>query len=319
MRTEALRPAMPALEVLNVHSSRPILVAVDASASTAILCPAAVSLARSTGSSLLLAHVLPASTIAAQLHHARERLERIARFARLQGVVASTVLLAGDPVEQIVSYTAGNSVGTVALGSYGDWENCGLRGSVADAIVRQSPVPVLVWRIPLGETHAASSTLRHLLVPLDGSRPAERVVPEALTLARATGARVLLVQAVRPFPPLVGGTAGELERRELQVAGEYLASVREQFSHLGVPIDVTVRLGRPSDVIHWVVRETAADLVLMATHGRSGLRRERLGSVALDLLRRDVPMLLHGPGVAASWEARPPVMLDLSPRHALAS
>ena len=86
-----------------------------------------------------------------------------------------------------------------------------------------------------------------------------------------------------------------------------------------MPIDVTVRLGRKSDIIHWVVQETAADLVVMATHGRSGLRRERLGSVALDLLQGNAPLLLYGPGVVANWGARPPVTLDLPARRAMAS
>ena len=50
-------------------------------------------------------------------------------------------------------------------------------------------------------------------------------------------------------------------------------------------MEVTVRLGHPAEVIRWVVQETATDLVVMATHGRTGLHRERLGSVALDVLQ----------------------------------
>jgi nucleotide-binding universal stress UspA family protein len=185
---------------------------------------------------LLLAHVLPDGTTAPGMDRARERLERIARDARLQGVVASTVLLVGDPVEQIVSYTAGNGIGTVALVSHGDWGNDGgLQSSVADAIVvRQAPVPVLVWRAPLGDTQAASSRLQRLVVPLDGSRLAEGALPDALDLVRATGGRVLLVHVVNAWQPVVGRTNSDLVQCELRAAGEYLASVRDRFRHLRV-------------------------------------------------------------------------------------
>jgi nucleotide-binding universal stress UspA family protein len=197
----------------------------------------------------------------------------------------------------------GNQVAALALGSHGDWGNDGgLHGSVADAIIRQSPVPVLVRHGPTDRKQGAPAPFRQVVVPLDGSRLAERAVPAALALARAGGGRVLFVQVVQERRPFVGGGSSNLVARELQAAGEYLTSVRERFWHVGVPTEVTVRLGRPAEVIRWVIRESAADLVVMATHGRSGLRREHLGSVALDVLHADVPLLLHPPTAVRQWD-----------------
>jgi hypothetical protein len=59
-------------------------------------------------------------------------------------------------------------------------------------------------------------------------------------------------------------------------------------------------------VIRWFMQETAADLVVMATHGRSGLRRERLGSVALDVLQGEAPLLLRPPTAFSTWGDRSP-------------
>jgi nucleotide-binding universal stress UspA family protein len=154
------------------------------------------------------------------------------------------------------------------------------------------------------------SCFQHVVVPLDGSRLAERAVPDALTLARAGGGHVTLVQAVDRWRPFSDGAGSSLTTRELQAAGEYVSAVRERYWWVGVPIAVTVRLGPPGQVIRWVVQETAADLVVMATHGRAGLRREQLGSVALDVLHGEVPLLLRSPSAERQWDALRPVQFD---------
>jgi nucleotide-binding universal stress UspA family protein len=296
-----------------------VLVALDGSAHSAAVLPDAVHLATCLGGSLVLAQVMPSRSTNALLHGARARLERLVQSAWAQGVSASTVLLEGNPSEQIVSHALGNGIAAMALGSHGDWGNDGgLSGSVAEAIIRRSPVPILVRRAPAARSQAALPGFQHVLVPLDGSRPAERAVPAALALARASGGRMTLVQVVDAGRPSGDGRGGGLVARELQAASEYLTAVRERFWHLRVPMEVTVRLGHPAEVIRWVVEETAADLVVMATNGRAGLHHERLGSVVFDVWHGDVPLLLIPPAAVTNWGDRPPARPDIFAGHALA-
>ncbi|MGI8915177.1 MAG: universal stress protein [Chloroflexota bacterium] len=296
-----------------------LLVALDGSAHAAAVLPDAVHLARCLGGSLLLVRAMSCGSTKSLVHGAREPLARLARAAQAQGVAASILLLEGEPAEQIVSYALGNAIAAIAVGSRVDWGNDGgLYGSVADAIIRQSPVPVLVRCSRAERTPAAPSRFQRVLVPLDGSRLAERAVPDALTLARASGGRVLLVQVIAERQPFIKGGSSELVARELQAAGEYLTAVRERHWHVGVPIEVTVRLGRPAEVIRWIIQETAADLVVMATHGRAGLHRERMGSVALDVLQAEAPLLLRPPGAVRHWDDRSPALRDVSADHQFA-
>jgi nucleotide-binding universal stress UspA family protein len=290
-----------------------VLVALDGSGVATAVVPDAVALARHADGSVVLAEVLPSGSADAVVSATRARLGRLATTVQAKGVAASTVLLAGDPAEQIVSYVYGNGVDAVALGSHATWDNDGsLYGSVADAIVRQSPVPTLVRRVPANGPAWTAARFQRLLVPLDGSRLAERAIPDALALASATGGRVLLVQAVGGVRRFGDGDSASLVDRELRAAGEYLTSLCERYRAVGVPLDATVRLGDPAETIRWVARETGADLVVMATHGRSGLRRERLGSVALAALQ-DVPRVLLRSSVAATVADCPPAAT--APEH----
>jgi nucleotide-binding universal stress UspA family protein len=305
-------------ETPSERDGRRVLVALDGATSDAVL-PDAVNLARCLGGSLLLAHVMPPGSVEPTIRIARDRLERLVQSARDHGVGAATILLEGEPTEQITGYLLGNPVAALALGSRGDWGNDGgLYGSVADAVLRQSPVPVLVRRAPAGPKQAPPAPFRQVVVPLDGSRLAERAVPQALTLAGASGGRVLFVHVVQDRRPFVGGGGSTLVGRELQAAGEYLTAIRERFLQVGVPMEVTVRLGPPAETIRWVLREMAADLVVMATHGRSGVRREHLGSVALDVLQADVPLLLHPPTAVRPWDDGSSSPRDLSAGRAIA-
>jgi nucleotide-binding universal stress UspA family protein len=311
------RPGVAAMtESARTPGFRHVLVALDGSAASTAVVPDAVALARHAEGSVVLAQVLPPGSPDAAVSAARARLGRLATAIEAEGIAATTVLLEGAPAEQIVGFVAGNDIDLVALGSHGAWgDDGGLHGSVADTIIRQSPVPTLVRRAPAGQPTSSAARFQRLLVPLDGSPLAERAVPHALALAKATGGQVLLVQSVADVRSFRDGGSATLIARELRAADEYLASLRERYRSAGVPLDITVRLGRPAETIRWVAQETGADLVVMATHGRSGLRRERMGSVALAVLQGSLPLLLLGSSVTTATEAgRPPARRpDISP------
>ena len=124
-----------------------------------------------------------------------------------------------------------------------------------------------------------------IVVPLDGSAQSNAALPLVRTFARAAAASVTLVRVARDSES-TGQVAAELDRIAQELAGS------------DIPVDAVVRQGEPADEIHDVVRATGADLVIMRTHGRSGLGRVVLGSVAEQVLKESaVPVVLLRPGV----------------------
>ena len=157
-----------------------------------------------------------------------------------------------------------------------------------------------------------------IMVPLDGSAFAERAVEAAIALARTGNVRVHLVQAHEP--PIVPSSPDVLvpydaewdavRRREEQ---EYLQTVANRVSErAGVPVRSEVVDGPPAMSLAMYARDMEVDLIVMTTHGRSGLSRLWLGSVADGVVRRSgVPVLL----IRAGESATEPI--DLYPRHIL--
>jgi nucleotide-binding universal stress UspA family protein len=127
---------------------------------------------------------------------------------------------------------------------------------------------------------------RSVLVPLDGSELAASALPLAQILALSQGAELTLV-TVLPADIEPGWTRG---------LADYLQEVAAPVRAAGVVVHTTIRLGEPAAAIRELVLECDADLVVMATHGRTGLGRAVLGSVADQVLRSgQVPVLLLHP------------------------
>ena len=143
--------------------------------------------------------------------------------------------------------------------------------------------------------------VKKILVPLDGSREAEAVLPEAVQLAECCGAELLLLQVAfaHVFPGL------DPTEEEVQVIGNaegYLAEVAKRLTGSGLPVRTAVRYGRPIAQILDHIASKGVDMVAMSTHGRSGLRHLVMGSVAEAVVRRAaVPVLLLRPR-AEQWE-----------------
>ncbi len=126
-----------------------------------------------------------------------------------------------------------------------------------------------------------------ILVPLDGSELAERVVKPAVRLAEAMEARLILLTVVSPLPRK---EASDLVQQAVQTnqyeAGLYLRAVRSRLLPTAVPVDTAVLVGAPAPTIITYAGEHAIDLIVMSTHGRSGLTRWSFGRVADKVLRR---------------------------------
>ncbi|MDQ6832058.1 MAG: universal stress protein [Chloroflexota bacterium] len=147
---------------------------------------------------------------------------------------------------------------------------------------------------------------RHILVPLDGSHLAAAALPYAVALARAADARITLLAILEPVPAHVGlpSAAGqEADERRVTESTAYLEFVAAPLRATGLAVTTVVRHGNPAETILADAEDEDCSLVVMGTHGRTGLERARAGSVARHVLRHAiVPTLVVPPGNDAATE-----------------
>jgi nucleotide-binding universal stress UspA family protein len=147
-----------------------------------------------------------------------------------------------------------------------------------------------------------------ILVPLDGSILAESALAPAVDLARDHGARLVLLRAAEAHAlPMADPT--EAQVTAVRTAEEYLAEVRERVLKTGVTqVDTSVWYGPPTEAIVEAAGFRGVDLIVMSSHGRTGLGRLVLGSVAETVLRATrVPIFLIRPGESAAQVPFTPV------------
>ena len=190
-------------------------------------------------------------------------------------------------------------------------------GSVAEKILADSPVPVLLVKPsgPAGPLLLGSSQAP-LLVPLDGSRYAEAALPHALALSQALDRELLLLRVVVPVInpvsspvqswalPMEAEEMVLLEEQDQQMAEDYLAKLVRRLKLEGQRVKSKVRFGWPAEEIQEESKAAGVGMILMATHGHTGLRGVILGSVALEMVHRgSLPLFLVHPTELADTHA----------------
>jgi nucleotide-binding universal stress UspA family protein len=147
---------------------------------------------------------------------------------------------------------------------------------------------------------------KKILVPLDGSEFAEKVLPHVEAIAVCTGAEVVLIRVT--VSPYEGASAAasmpgfmpvflpEVGEDVVKEAADYLNKVRDDLRAHGLQVSILVKDGVASEVIMEYAHTGGVDLIAMSTHGRTGLGRALFGSVAEEVLRRaGKPILLIRP------------------------
>ena len=138
-----------------------------------------------------------------------------------------------------------------------------------------------------------------ILVPLDGSKRAEAILPHVESLALSYNARVVFLQVLELSIPVMtrGVEYMQLHQRELERAEEqaesYLSVLKGEFRNKGIEVQTSILSGPVVGAIISACERVGADLVAIASHGRTGLGQVFYGSVAAGvLLRVDRPLLL---------------------------
>jgi len=136
---------------------------------------------------------------------------------------------------------------------------------------------------------------KRVLIALDGSAAGEMVMKFLMEIAGPLDMTVMLLHVLEPItPPVTDGAVvfDDVEARRDQ-AEEYLAPISAALRSQGVNTSWAIRRGRPADEILAAAQEGGADLIAMATHGRTGIGRLLFGSVAEAVLRRaPVPVFM---------------------------
>jgi len=138
---------------------------------------------------------------------------------------------------------------------------------------------------------------KKILIPLDGSELAKKAIGQAEKLAQTFSSEIILFQVV-PFMPIYGSpelvTPLIVDEKQKESAEKYLQSQAEELKQKGLKVSSAVKTGQQVAVeIIDFAKENGVDLIIMSTHGRSGITRWVLGSTALKLLTRaETPILL---------------------------
>jgi len=293
-----------------------VLVPLDGSKLGELALPWAACLARHQAASIVLAQALPwtvlpydgamggyvppdyyEEVLSAQRDGAMAYLEGLRAELSSQALKVEVVVQEGAPGTVILNLADELGVDTIVMSTRGRGGlTRAVLGSVALEIVQNALLPVLLVRAD-SEAAPRTPSFDRLLVPLDGSLLAERALDVAvhvaspdstLTLVRVEGAPPQTNDDNRPSS---GPDAGVDESR--RPATEYLDRIAQTQVPGTLHARTDVRLGVPPDQILAAASAHNADVIVMATHGRTGPARWWLGSVTDSVARRaDRPVLL---------------------------
>jgi nucleotide-binding universal stress UspA family protein len=230
-----------------------------------------------------------AARAAAEPLEAIPHMSEVVSDLRARGVsrAGSLVLHSDDAGEALVEASTALNVDVVVVTSHGlGGVRRAVLGSVAGHLVQHARDTVVL--LCPAEPQTVESGMRRVLLPLDGSDLSELAVPHAEHIARASGAELVLLQ-------VIDDEDADEQRESARADLETLASsLREREA---AQVNIEVSTGDPSEAILAAVERLGADLIVMATHGRGGLGRLLLGSIADTVSRESVhaPVLLVRP------------------------
>ena len=246
--------------------------------------------------------ITPEESLTQSRKEAQNYLESIVQIYRRPGLAITPLVIDGDIAGTIVDAAADKEVDLIVMTTHGysgftRW----VMGSVTERVLRSAPCPVLVVRHEKLPTQA--------VITLDGSRLAERALKPGLHLARSLGAQITLLRVSheerlsRVEMGMLRLTDSELCKDLTQNAEGrvvyYLDCLAEKYSLPESAVKAVILKGQPAPNILAYLETHNTDLLIMATHGYTGLKRWVYGSVMEKVLRKaDCAMLIVRPPAA---------------------
>jgi nucleotide-binding universal stress UspA family protein len=221
---------------------------------------------------------------------ATREVEEVSRELAAQGVCVQGVVRNGNPADVILEVAAEEKATLVTMSTHGRsgmarWSY----GSVTEKVLRASHVPVLAVRSFAGGQRAQADErcFRKILVPISCDDHSLGVVGPALEFAKLFGSHVVVLHVS--------------EGPNCFIPVPQMTAAFERFRAGGVTVEPLLRQGDPAAEILDVCETQGSDLIAMTTHGRAGVSRWMLGSVAEKVLRgAAVPVLVVRPAKAAT-------------------
>lgn len=207
----------------------------------------------------------------------RDDLDRSVEPLTKEGLEAHVEMLEGDPAKRILAYAEEIDPAVIAIATHGRTGADRLaRGSVAEKVIRGARHPLFI----ANTRGLAVRKAARILVPLDGSERSERILPIADSWAQPLGAELVLLHALDETSPFANPADAE-------------ACLRAAAKPLGARTRFVVQKGSAGYGILSTARVEGADIIAIATHGRSGAERWVFGSTAEHVLTHGrVPLLI---------------------------
>ncbi len=216
-------------------------------------------------------------------------LQTVAQNWAFPDVTLRTEVISGDEASVIVETAAAENVDLIVMSTHGysgltRW----MLGSITEKVLRAAPCPVLVVR--------SLDSISRILITLDGSELAEYSLEPGLEFARRFGGEVTLLRVEQSMkspltrfgqPQITGETQREdkLQKKIYEIAKIYLARLVESHRRAGQHIETAVSINSPADGILDFAELNQTDLIVMSTHGRTGLAHWVYGSITEKVLR----------------------------------
>ena len=290
-----------------------ILVPLDGSDLAEIALPYAEEIAVSMGAQITLIHVAESADDEHEhMHRAyidkmveitKQNIKKHYEIRSIKSIKVDSVYVAGYSAEQIVDYAEERKIGLIVMATHGQ---SGIRrwivGSVAAKVVSATEQPILLIRANvITPARRKKQIFKKVLVPLDGSKESEAIMPYIGELASIVKTEVVLFHVVAPVQ-FFYSIPGEASNQSLSpddinkiVAKrkDYLDTLGAGLKEKGIKASSRVIVGEPAKDIIRIADEIHADFVAMSTHGRSGIDRWTLGSTADKVLHGgNTPIML---------------------------
>jgi nucleotide-binding universal stress UspA family protein len=281
-----------------------VLVPTDFSAASIHSLPYAIGVCREMDATLSLVHVIPTLFPADSSHigvvveekrmvkEGKLFLENFREKQIPQGIAGKNIILTGSPWHEITKLAHADKFDLIVMGTHGHTALQHLwLGSTAENVVRHAPCAVLTVReqqISVFMPGENPIRARKILVPTDFSELSDKSVEKAVVLAQRFNAKIDLVHVLEPAPyPEFGYVHIPMKEGGLRKEAEaQFEKLRARIPPLAELVDYTpVRTGNAPYEIVQTARQLNSDLIVIGTHGRTGIKRLALGSTAEKVVR----------------------------------
>jgi nucleotide-binding universal stress UspA family protein len=263
-----------------------ILACLDGSPLAETILPVARAISAATAGQLTLLRVVAdAAELSSEENHLRDCARQYGAQRRF--------LVGSDPAAAIAAELEAHPRAIAALTTHGRtaWTEA-LLGSVALRVISQARRPVIIYH-PMNKNRDVPKRINTLVAALDGSEFSEKIIPHAVKAAQSLSAKLTLIQVL---PSQITPAPRPEEKIAVSEANYLHWKAAETKARYGIAPHWEILHGDPAEAICRYLHDLPETMLALTTHGRSGLKRALLGSVAAACIRRaGVPLLLYWP------------------------